>query len=58
MNTTTTDTGVTVNSDSLAAILAIRAARAANRGAITMCATHPSFESDYCPCCGTGHKGA
>jgi hypothetical protein len=49
MNTTKTAFGVTVNTDSLAALAAIKAAREAR----TMCATHPAFEADYCPTCGT-----
>lgn len=49
MNTTTTANGVRVNTDAVAALAAIRAARAA----VAMCATHPAFEADYCPSCGT-----
>lgn len=44
---------VATNADSAAALAAIKAAREAERGPVAMCETHPAFEADYCPSCGT-----
>lgn len=46
---TTTASGVRVNADSLAALAAMKAKRAA----MVMCDTHRAFEADNCPSCGT-----
>ena len=48
-NQITTTSGVRVNADSLAAIEALKAARAA----VVMCTEHRAFEADNCPSCGT-----
>jgi hypothetical protein len=50
MNTTTTTSGVTINTDSREALEALRASRPAT----VRCEQHPSFEADYCPRC-AGH---
>lgn len=47
--TTVTASGVRVNTDSLAAIAALKAARPA----VAMCDAHRAFEADNCPSCGT-----
>lgn len=47
--TTVTASGVRVNTDSLAALAALKA----SRPAVTMCDAHPAYAADYCPVCGT-----
>lgn len=47
--TTTTSTGVRVNSDSIAYIEAL----AAERPTVQRCTLHPAYELDNCPACGT-----